>query len=162
MTGNHGKHNRQTQGKNSPTKFQPSSSSSSSSSSFHGHRNSSPWVSWPSAPSCRPLRSQREEPFDFQRHQTASDIIQLIPQIPYRWANNRLISSCYIKRSTRPTFPTLNVYCVMITFNLEWCDSWTANFRQQTAAFDGLCRLCDRPQKLITADTKEKKILVQQ
>ncbi|XP_050930893.1 AT-rich interactive domain-containing protein 3A [Lates calcarifer] len=45
MTGRRGKHsNSQTQGKTSPTQFQPScsSSSSSSSSSLHGHRNSSP------------------------------------------------------------------------------------------------------------------------
>ncbi|XP_042344488.1 AT-rich interactive domain-containing protein 3A isoform X2 [Plectropomus leopardus] len=47
MTGHRGKHsNCQTQGKTSPTQFQPScpssSSSSSSSSSLHGHRNSSP------------------------------------------------------------------------------------------------------------------------
>ncbi|XP_030581470.1 AT-rich interactive domain-containing protein 3A [Archocentrus centrarchus] len=42
MTGHRGKHSRQTQGKNSPTKFQPSSSSTSSSSSLHGHRNFSP------------------------------------------------------------------------------------------------------------------------
>ncbi|KAG8011625.1 AT-rich interactive domain-containing protein 3A, partial [Nibea albiflora] len=45
MTGHRGRHsNCQTQGKTSPTQFQPScsSSSSSSSSSLHGHRNSSP------------------------------------------------------------------------------------------------------------------------
>ncbi|XP_053181989.1 AT-rich interactive domain-containing protein 3A [Scomber japonicus] len=46
ITGHRGKHsNCQTQGKTSPTQFQPScssSSSSSSSSSLHGHRNSSP------------------------------------------------------------------------------------------------------------------------
>ncbi|XP_051278278.1 AT-rich interactive domain-containing protein 3A isoform X1 [Dicentrarchus labrax] len=44
MTGHHGRHsNCQTQGRTSPTQFQPScSSSSSSSSSVHGHRNSSP------------------------------------------------------------------------------------------------------------------------
>ncbi|XP_028269642.1 AT-rich interactive domain-containing protein 3A [Parambassis ranga] len=44
MTGHHGKHNYQTQGKTSQTRFQPSCSSSlsSSSSSLHGHRNSSP------------------------------------------------------------------------------------------------------------------------
>ncbi|CAI5685830.1 AT-rich interactive domain-containing protein 3A [Oreochromis aureus] len=43
MAGHHGKHHGcQTQGKNSPTKFQPSSSSSSSASSLHGHRNTSP------------------------------------------------------------------------------------------------------------------------
>nr|XP_046242028.1 AT-rich interactive domain-containing protein 3A [Scatophagus argus] len=45
MTGHHGRHNNcRTQGKMSPTQFQPSCSlsSSSSSSSLHGHRNSSP------------------------------------------------------------------------------------------------------------------------
>ncbi|KAK9523285.1 hypothetical protein VZT92_019687 [Zoarces viviparus] len=46
MTGHRGRHaNCQTQGKTSPTQFQPScssSSSTSSSSSLHGHRNSSP------------------------------------------------------------------------------------------------------------------------
>ncbi|XP_044053648.1 AT-rich interactive domain-containing protein 3A isoform X2 [Siniperca chuatsi] len=44
MTGHRGRHsNCQTQGKTSPTQFQPScSSSSSSSSSLHGHRHSSP------------------------------------------------------------------------------------------------------------------------
>ncbi|KAM6944830.1 AT-rich interactive domain-containing protein 3A [Lycodopsis pacificus] len=46
MTGHRGRHgNCQTQGKSSPTQFQPScssSSSTSSSSSLHGHRNSSP------------------------------------------------------------------------------------------------------------------------
>ncbi|XP_004558711.3 AT-rich interactive domain-containing protein 3A [Maylandia zebra] len=43
MAGHHGKHHGcQTQGRSSPTKFQPSSSSSSSSSSLHGHRNTSP------------------------------------------------------------------------------------------------------------------------
>ncbi len=54
MTGHRGRHsNCQTQGKTSPTQFQPScssSSSSSSSSSLHGHRNSSPWVSCPASP----------------------------------------------------------------------------------------------------------------
>lgn len=60
MAGHHGKHHGcQTQGRSSPTKFQPSSSSSSSSSSLHGHRNTSPW---PSTSSHLPLQSQWEEP----------------------------------------------------------------------------------------------------